>query len=50
MTSSRPRCGACEDAVQAACALKIGADAMVTRDAAGFEGLAVPVLTPGAAL
>lgn len=39
-----------EDAVQAACALKIGADAIVTRDAAGFEGLDVPVLTPGAAL
>ena len=39
-----------EDAVQAACAMALGADALVTRDARGFAGLEVPVLTPGAAL
>lgn len=39
-----------EDAVQAACAMAVGADALVTRDAAGFAGLDLPVLTPGAAL
>lgn len=39
-----------EDAVQAACAMAVGADALVTRDAAGFRGVDVPVLTPGAAL
>ena len=39
-----------EDAVQAACAMAVGADALVTRDAAGFPGLDMAVLTPGAAL
>lgn len=39
-----------EDAVQAACALAVGADALVTRDTDGFAGLGLPVLTPGAAL
>lgn len=39
-----------EDAVQAACAMAVGTDALVTRDAAGFDGLDLPVLTPGAAL
>lgn len=39
-----------EDGVQAACAQKVGADALVTRDARGFEGLDLLVLSPGAAL
>lgn len=39
-----------EDAVQAACALAVAADALVTRDATGFAALDLPVLTPGAAL
>lgn len=39
-----------EDAVQAACAMSVGADALVTRDAGGFAGLDLPVVTPGAAL
>jgi predicted nucleic acid-binding protein len=39
-----------EDAVQAACAQKVGADALVTRDARGFGGLDMAVLGPGAAL
>jgi len=36
-----------EDAVQAAAALKIGADYVVTRDEKGFEGLSVPSVNPG---
>jgi predicted nucleic acid-binding protein len=39
-----------EDAVQAAAALKVGADYTVTRDEKGFKGLSVDSLTPGAAL
>lgn len=39
-----------EDAVQAACAQQLGADALVTRDATGFEGPDLLVLSPGAAL
>ncbi len=39
-----------EDGVQAACAQQLGADALVTRDASGFEGLDLLVLSPGAAL
>ncbi len=36
-----------EDAVQAVCALKLGADYIVTRDAKGFPGLPIPIRTPG---
>jgi len=36
-----------EDAVQAVCALKIGADYIVTRDERDFQGLAVPARSPG---
>ena len=39
-----------EDAVQAAAALKIGADYIVTRDEKGFRSLPVPAVGPGAAL
>lgn len=39
-----------EDAVQAACALKIGADAVVTRNGKDFRGLTIPVRPPGAVL
>ena len=39
-----------EDAVQAAAALKVGADYIVTRDEKGFKGLSVPVVAPGVAL
>ena len=39
-----------EDAVQAAAALKVGVDYIVTRDEKGFRGLSVPSVTPGAAL
>ncbi len=36
-----------EDAVQAACALRIKADYLVTRDPRGFRALSLPVVTPG---
>jgi predicted nucleic acid-binding protein len=36
-----------EDAVQAAAALKIGANYIVTRDEEGFRGLTVPSANPG---
>lgn len=36
-----------EDAVQAACALKAGADFIVTRDEAGFTDLAIPAQSAG---
>ncbi len=36
-----------EDAVQAASALKIGADALVTRNKSDFRGLDLPVRAPG---
>lgn len=39
-----------EDAVQAACAAKIGADALVTRNESDFEGVGVLVLSPVALL
>jgi predicted nucleic acid-binding protein len=39
-----------EDAVQAAAALKIGADCIVTRDEEGFRGLTIPSLNPGEVL
>lgn len=39
-----------EDAVQAAAALRIGADALVTRDAKGFRGIPVPVRSAGEVL
>jgi predicted nucleic acid-binding protein len=39
-----------EDAVQAVCALKVGADVIVTRDAADFTGFPIPALPPGAVL
>lgn len=39
-----------EDAVQAACALAVDADAIVSRDPAGFKGVSLPVLPAGAAL
>ncbi|MBI4538880.1 MAG: PIN domain-containing protein [Gemmatimonadetes bacterium] len=35
-----------EDAVQAVCALQIGADFLVTRDAKAFSGLWIPVVSP----
>ncbi len=39
-----------EDAVQAAAALGIGADYLVTRNADDFSGIPVPVRTPGEVL
>lgn len=39
-----------EDALQISAALAAGADAIVTRDPAGFSGSIVPVLTPEAFL
>ena len=39
-----------EDAVQAAAALKVGVDYIVTRDEKGFRGLTVPAVTPGTVL
>jgi len=39
-----------EDALQAVSALKVEADAIVTRDASGYAGFPVPTLLPGAAL
>jgi predicted nucleic acid-binding protein len=39
-----------EDAVQAAAALKIGADYIVTRDEKGFGGLAIPSVNSGEVL
>ena len=39
-----------EDAVQAACALKVGADYLVTRNEKDFPGLACQVVPPGALL
>lgn len=39
-----------EDALQAACALKIGADALVTRNEKHFRDLPIPVQFPGAVL
>ncbi len=38
------------DAVQAAAALKMGADYIVTRDEEGFRGLAIPSVNPGEVL
>lgn len=37
-----------EDAVQAVCALKVGAEAIVTRDAGDFAGFVIPALAPAA--
>jgi predicted nucleic acid-binding protein len=39
-----------EDAVQAAAALKVGAEYIVTRDQKGFRGAPIPSVAPGAAL
>jgi predicted nucleic acid-binding protein len=39
-----------EDAVQAAAAMKIGADYIVTRDEKGFGGLTIPPVNSGEAL
>ena len=39
-----------EDAVQAAAALKIGVDYVVTRDEKGFSGLSIPSVNSGEAL
>lgn len=39
-----------EDALQAVSALRAEADAIVTRDAAGYTGFPVPTLLPGMAL
>ena len=39
-----------EYSVQAAAALKIGADYVVTRDEKGFRALSIPSVTPGAIL
>lgn len=39
-----------EDAVQAAAALKIGGDYIVTRDEKGFGGLSIPPVNAGAIL
>lgn len=39
-----------EDAVQAAAALKVGADYIVTRDEKGFAGLSIPSVNSGEAL
>ena len=39
-----------EDAVQAACALKIEADFVVTRDAKGYRDVTVPAEPPGVVL
>jgi predicted nucleic acid-binding protein len=39
-----------EDAVQAACALKVGADYVVTRNEKDFQGLPVPARNPGSIL
>lgn len=39
-----------EDAVQAACALRIGADAIVTRNERDFEGIDIPCKPAGAVL
>ena len=36
-----------EDAVQCACAVAHGVDAIVTRDASGFVGAEIPVMSPG---
>lgn len=35
-----------EDALQLACALRHGLDAIITRDVAGFAGSSLPVLSP----
>ncbi|MGF1933001.1 MAG: PIN domain-containing protein [Nostoc sp. ChiQUE02] len=35
-----------EDAVQVACAMKLGLEAIVTRDLDGFTGSPIPVLSP----
>jgi len=35
-----------EDALQAHCAIKIGADAIITRDIEGFPGIDIAVMTP----
>jgi predicted nucleic acid-binding protein len=39
-----------EDNLQIACAVIAGLDAIVTRDASGYKGSSVPVLTPTQAL
>jgi len=39
-----------EDAVQAVCASKVGADYIVTRDLHDFRGASVPVRTPAQVL
>ncbi|MEC4818152.1 MAG: PIN domain-containing protein [Scytonema sp. PMC 1069.18] len=36
-----------EDAVQCACGIAYGVDAIVTRDASGFVGAGIPVMSPG---
>jgi predicted nucleic acid-binding protein len=36
-----------EDAVQYACGIAHGVDAIVTRDASGFVGAGIPVMSPG---
>jgi len=35
-----------EDALQAWCARKAGTDTLITRDADGFPGVDIPVVTP----
>ncbi len=44
------RLGDFEDAVQVACALKIGADFIITRDAADFNGAQISVRSAGEVL
>lgn len=39
-----------EDAVQAVCALKVGAEVIVTRDAGDFAGFVIPALPPAAVI
>jgi hypothetical protein len=39
-----------EDALQAVSALRVEADAIMTRDASSYVGLPVPTLLPGVAL
>ncbi|MDZ7957682.1 MAG: hypothetical protein RMY34_07210 [Aulosira sp. DedQUE10] len=36
-----------EDAVQCACGIAHGVDAIVTRDASGFVSAGIPVIAPG---
>jgi hypothetical protein len=39
-----------EDAVQAACALKVGADYIITRNEKDFQGLPIGARSPGSIL